>query len=180
MRIAHSSAEIRRQLKSLRQHKSIAFVPDMAIFGEKDWQQLTILRRMVSDLQLPIDIIASKTMREESGLAKSSRNRYLTDAERQQAIALSQALKAMQQLAKTGERDIGTLKAAASNILNTAKIKPEYLDIRNATSLKNKRKLNQQPARAFIAAHIGNTRLIDNMSLDRVSQKPPAKSGTKA
>ena len=143
--------------------------PDMALFGEKDWQQLTILRRMVSDLQMPIDIIAAATMREADGLAMSSRNRYLSAAQRRQAVALSHALKAMQELAKAGEKDIEALKLNANNILQDANIKAEYLDVRSAYSLRNKHKLNlrahQEPARAFIAAHIGQTRLIDNIPL---------------
>jgi len=143
--------------------------PDIAIFGEKDWQQFTILRRMVSDLHMPIDIIAAKTVREADGLALSSRNRYLSAAERIQAIALSHALKTMQALAQAGEKDIETLKLSVRDILQDANIKTEYLDIRNAISLKNKRQLNQrtnqEPARAFIAAQIGKARLIDNMPL---------------
>ena len=140
--------------------------PDMAIFGEKDWQQLTILRRMVSDLHMPIAIIAAATMRQADGLALSSRNRYLSDTARQQAILLSQALQLMQTLAQAGEHDSNILKAAANHILQTANIDVEYLDIRHATSLNNKRQLNQQPARAFIAAHIGQARLIDNVPLE--------------
>jgi len=140
--------------------------PDMAIFGEKDWQQLTVLRRMVRDLQMPVDIIASATLRDSDGLALSSRNRYLSSAERQQALVLSQALKLMQQLAQAGESNVEILQTAAGKILETADVHVEYLDIRHALSLKNKRKLNQQPARAFIAAKIGNARLIDNMPLE--------------
>ncbi|OIO69626.1 MAG: pantoate--beta-alanine ligase [Zetaproteobacteria bacterium CG1_02_53_45] len=137
--------------------------PDIAIFGEKDWQQLAIIRRMVSDLQMPIEIIGAETVREADGLAKSSRNRYLSDAERAYAVAVSQALLAMQKLAESGETDIEALKNEANSILLAAGIAAEYLDIRNPVSLKNKRKLNQQPARAFIAARVGETRLIDNM-----------------
>ncbi len=143
--------------------------PDIAVFGEKDWQQLAIIRRMVADLQMPIEIIGSQTIREADGLAKSSRNRYLSDNNRRQAIALSRALLAMQRLAATGESDIERLKQEANTILTTASVDTEYLDIRGATSLKSKRKLNKQPARVFIAAKVGNTRLIDNMPLELTS-----------
>jgi len=145
--------------------------PDIALFGEKDWQQLTIIRRMVVDLQMPVDIIGVETSRESDGLALSSRNRYLTEPQRQQATLLSQALKAMQQLAGQGETDITRLKAAAMQLLAGADIEPEYLDIRHPTSLKLKRSLNDRPARAFIAARVGTARLIDNMPLARAQDK---------
>jgi len=140
--------------------------PDIAIFGEKDWQQLAIIRRMVNDLQMPIEIIGCATIRESDGLAKSSRNRYLTESERGVALALSKSLSAMQQLAANGESDIEVLISVATRILHNAGITPEYLDIRSASSLKMKRKLNRQPARVFIAAKVGTTRLIDNMPLE--------------
>jgi len=139
--------------------------PDFAIFGEKDWQQLAIIRRMVNDLQVPVEIIGAEIVREANGLAMSSRNRYLSNADHLQAVALSQALIAMQQLAAAGERDVETIKTRAHEILTAANITIQYLDIRNATSLKSKRKLNNQSSRAFIAAQIGSARLIDNMPL---------------
>jgi len=148
--------------------------PDFAIFGEKDWQQLAIIRRMVDDLQMPIEIVGGDIIREADGLAMSSRNRYLSDADRHQALALSQALSAMQHSVMAGERHVETLKSVAQNILDTADIQPEYLDIRCATSLKTKRMLNKQPARAFIAARVGNARLIDNMPLEINTIPEPA------
>ncbi|NWF36837.1 pantoate--beta-alanine ligase [Mariprofundus sp. KV] len=139
--------------------------PDIAIFGEKDWQQLAIIKRMVSDLQMAIEIIGCPTLRESDGLALSSRNRYLSESERVIALAISKSLIAMQKMAASGESDIEAVKAVATRILHNAGITPDYLDIRSASSLKIKRKLNRQPARAFIAAKVGNTRLIDNMPL---------------
>jgi len=147
--------------------------PDIAVFGEKDWQQLTILRHMVSDLHMPIDIIAAETVRETDGLALSSRNRYLSISERQQAIALSHALQTMQQLAEAGEQDVATLKAQARNILHHAGITPEYLDVRHAFSLQSIDTLNKQPCHAFIAAPIGRARLIDNIPLTTVLESTP-------
>ncbi|TLS78334.1 pantoate--beta-alanine ligase [Mariprofundus erugo] len=141
--------------------------PDIAVFGEKDWQQLTIIRRMVSDLHMPVEVVAAETIREKDGLAMSSRNRYLTADDRTAAIAISQALRSMQRLAASGESDIDTLKQEALTILANAGITPEYLDIRHPASLKNRRKLNSlRPARAFIAARVGTARLIDNMPLE--------------
>ena len=140
--------------------------PDLAVFGEKDWQQLSIIKRMVNDLQMPIEIIAAPTLREADGLAKSSRNRYLSESERITALTLSQALIATQQLAATGEKDVAMLLEAGNKILRDAGINAEYFDIRAANSLKMKRKLNKQPARVFIAAKVGTTRLIDNMPLE--------------
>jgi len=139
--------------------------PDIAIFGEKDWQQLAIIRRMVSDLQMPVEVVGTETVREADGLAMSSRNRYLSATDRSRALALSQALRAMQQRAGAGEDDIEVLKKEAGDILAAAGISPEYVEIRSPVSLKQKLKLNNRPARAFIAASVGDARLIDNMPL---------------
>jgi len=139
--------------------------PDMAIFGEKDWQQLTILRRMVSDLHMPIEIIAAPTIRESDGLALSSRNRYLNPTERQQALTIVQALRSMQAMAAAGECHSDTLKDHARAILKAANIQPEYLEICHAHSLQAQPILSAQACRAFIAARIGQARLIDNMPL---------------
>ncbi len=140
--------------------------PDVALFGEKDWQQLAIIRRMVSDLQMPIEVIAVETQREPDGLAMSSRNRYLSKEDRQKAVLLSQALVAMQDMTAGGEQNTEVLKTAACKQLADAGITLEYLNIRNANSLKTKRTLNSnQHIRAFIAAMVGKTRLIDNMPL---------------
>ena len=139
--------------------------PDIALFGEKDWQQLTLIRRMTLDLHMAVEVDGGETVREADGLALSSRNRYLTTADRSRAVAISRALYTMQQLARAGECDIEALKHAAIAILTDAGITAEYLDIRNPDSLKRKVTLNNRPARAFIAARVGHARLIDNMPL---------------
>ncbi len=140
--------------------------PDIAVFGEKDWQQLTIIRRMVNDLQMPIEIVTGTTRRESDGLAMSSRNRYLSEQDRRKAVLLSQVLVTMQRMAANGEKNGEVLKSTASKQLADNGITPEYLDIRNANSLKIKRMLGtSQQIRAFIAATVGKTRLIDNMPL---------------
>jgi len=146
--------------------------PDFAIFGEKDWQQLTIVRRMVDDLTIPVEVIGAATVRQADGLAISSRNRYLNEDERQQALAISQALIAMQQLAASGEQCVETLKRHAHDMLSAAHISPEYLELRHPDSLQTiQHTLGKQTCRAFIAARVGNARLIDNISL-----KAPLKS----
>jgi len=148
--------------------------PDIAVFGEKDWQQLTIIRRMIKDLQMPIDIVGGTIIREADGLALSSRNRYLSDTDHSQALALSKALTAMQQSALAGETKALALKSIAQNILDAADIQTEYLDVRSASTLKARHILNKQPARAFIAARVGNARLIDNMPLEFNTPLEPA------
>ncbi|MDX8395508.1 MAG: pantoate--beta-alanine ligase [Mariprofundaceae bacterium] len=135
--------------------------PNIAIFGEKDWQQLTIIRRMVHDLHMPVDIIGGKTLREENGLAMSSRNRYLTDDERKLAAILHLSLQAM------NDRDSNceTLIQQARKILKQHHIQAEYLEIRHADTLETLNSIKDSPARAFIAASIGKARLIDNIAL---------------
>ncbi len=141
--------------------------PDIAVFGEKDWQQLTIIRQMVHDLHLPTRIVSVATVREHDGLAMSSRNRYLDASERRRAAALSQTLIAMAEQAASGIRDCRQLLDTGQAVLQTQGITPEYLDIRHADTLHALGELQpDQPARAFIAARIGNARLIDNMPLD--------------
>jgi len=140
--------------------------PEIAVFGEKDWQQLTIIRRMVEGLQMPLEIIGSETVREADGLAMSSRNRYLGTADRVKAKHLNLALTAMQTLAEFGESDAQVLLKAAGDILGGQDITPEYLEIRDAYTLQPVRMLQQaHPTRAFIAARIGASRLIDNATL---------------
>lgn len=141
--------------------------PDIAVFGEKDWQQLTIIRRMVNGLAFPVEIVGGETVREADGLAMSSRNRYLSTAERKQAKALHAALAAMQSMACEGQDDASTLIRAAEDILAAAGIRPEYLEIRDAWDLTLLEKLSRErPARAFVAARLGRARLIDNMPLE--------------
>jgi len=138
--------------------------PDVALFGEKDWQQLAMIRRMTDDLQFPVEIIGVETVREADGLAMSSRNRYLSDVERKQALILNQALKAMQKAAKE-ESDAETLVALGRNMLAEAGLQPQYLEIRDADDLTPLSYIENRAARAFIACQIGPARLIDNMSI---------------
>lgn len=149
-----------------------AVQPDIAVFGEKDWQQLAIIRRMVADLHMPLEIVGVQTVREADGLAMSSRNRYLNDVELEKSIALSAALRAMQTQVANGERDVPAIKAVGHRLLLESGIEPEYLDIRDAGSLKALDSLNGNPARAFVAARIGRARLIDNIPIETMTETP--------
>lgn len=134
--------------------------PDVAVFGEKDWQQLVIIRRMVVDLGWPIDIIGVPTVREPDGLALSSRNGYLSTEERAQAPGLAQVLDVMAQRLRVGERDYAALESMAVEKLAAAGFRADYVSIR--------RQELQPPASTdaqliiLAAAWLGTTRLIDN------------------
>ncbi|MDQ6976266.1 MAG: pantoate--beta-alanine ligase [Mariprofundaceae bacterium] len=144
--------------------------PDLAIFGEKDWQQLSIVRRMVYDLNMPVAIASAPIMREENGLAMSSRNQYLTVAERKRATCLFQALTVMRKACLAGETNCVPLLAMATTVLRNEGLDAEYLEIRNSNTLKPISTI-EADAHAFIAVRINNTRLIDNMALTKTLQK---------
>lgn len=130
--------------------------PDVAFFGEKDYQQLTLIRRMVRDLSLDVEIVGVSTVREADGLAMSSRNRYLSAEERKLALGLSRALRA----GASRHTADAVLKAAEREL---AGIKVDYLELRDP-SLGPAPELG--PARLLVAARIGSTRLIDNIELE--------------
>ncbi|MBB3859749.1 pantoate--beta-alanine ligase [Novosphingobium hassiacum] len=141
--------------------------PDIALFGEKDWQQLAIIRRMARDLDLTQPhanaIIGIPTVREPSGLAMSSRNQYLTDAERDSAAGLSAAMLHAIAAINAGA-DIGdTLARLNAQILAAGFVSVDYADVREADTLETITTFSGQPARLLVAARIGNARLIDNM-----------------
>jgi len=141
--------------------------PNLAIFGEKDFQQLTIIRHMVADLHMPIDIIAGETVREADGLALSSRNQHLTAEQRRQAVAIPQALRAVIS-AWQSQQHLQNALAAGQNILDANNIQPDYFGIYDEQQLQEVTTLDANTAiaaRVFIAANIGSTRLIDNMPL---------------
>jgi pantoate--beta-alanine ligase len=141
--------------------------PNLAIFGEKDFQQLTIIRHMVADLHMPIDIIAGETVREADGLALSSRNQHLTAEQRRQAVAIPQALRAVIS-AWQSQQHLQNALAAGQNILDANNIQPDYFGIYDEQQLQEVTTLDANAAiaaRVFIAANIGSTRLIDNMPL---------------
>ena len=140
-----------------------------ACFGEKDYQQLQVIRRMVEDLNVPIEIVACPTVRWADGLAMSSRNRYLSPAERKQALAISQALQRAADLAASGERNEAVVVQAMHEVLRDAGItRIDYAAIVDPDTLVPIAALDR-PARALIAAHVGSTRLIDNAPLPVLS-----------
>lgn len=138
---------------------------DVSFFGQKDYQQSLVLRRMVADLDLPIEIRVCPTVREDDGLAMSSRNSYLSPDQREQALALSRALTTAQQLHATGEKDASLIIAGMRKILTDAGIdRIDYVTLANPETLQPITTLNQ-PAIALVAARVGPTRLIDNMHI---------------
>jgi len=136
--------------------------PDVAIFGEKDYQQLAVIRRMVEDLCWPIEIEGVATVREADGLAMSSRNRYLTAAERERAPLLYRTLCAVAERLRGGNRHYAELEAEALKSLELAGFVPEYVAIRDADSLGPPER-GENARVVLVAARLGATRLIDNL-----------------
>jgi pantoate--beta-alanine ligase len=140
--------------------------PDMAVFGEKDFQQLTLIRRMVADLCIPIEIIGAPTVREADGLAMSSRNQYLTADERKVAPRIHEGLKRAVDRIKRGELDFASIEKGEVDALKASGFRPDYFTVRDARTLL--------PATAdsrhlvtLVAARLGKARLIDNLQLHR-------------
>ena len=137
--------------------------PDRAYFGEKDAQQLAVIRRMVVDLNMPVEIVGVPTVREADGLALSSRNVGLAPAERTLAIALFHALQAADRLIAGGERDPGVVqRAATATIPANPVLKLEYLDIVDPEDMQPVNRITK-PVRVAGALWVGSTRLIDNV-----------------
>lgn len=141
--------------------------PDFALFGEKDWQQVAVIRRMARDLDLVqphVDaIIGVPTVREVDGLAMSSRNQYLSEVERRQAATLNHAMRAAIARIEAGDPVADALAQLRSQILAEGFASVDYADLRDAVSLVNLTEFTGQPARLLVAARIGKARLIDNM-----------------
>jgi pantoate--beta-alanine ligase len=137
--------------------------PDLAIFGEKDFQQLAIVRRLVADLAMGIKIVGLPTVREPDGLAMSSRNAYLSPAERTRALSISRALGAAREQAAAGERDAAALVAAARAALDVDRL--DYLELCDAETLVPLTQVDR-PAVLLAAVFVGRTRLIDNVRID--------------
>jgi pantoate--beta-alanine ligase len=140
--------------------------PDVAVFGEKDFQQLTVIRRMVADLCMPVKIVGAPTMRDADGVAMSSRNQYLTAAERARAPEIYKALQATAARVRAGDVDFAGIERAGFHALESAGFQPDYFSVRQAHDLT--------PATAtvrdlviLVAARIGKARLIDNVQVRR-------------
>lgn len=136
--------------------------PHVAVFGEKDYQQLAVIRRMTEDLALPVEVQGGALVRDFDGIALSSRNKYLDANERRRALSLSSALRLVVEAARTGERDAAALCALARQAIDADAI--DYVEIRDADDLSEMTVIDR-PARVFGAARYGRTRLIDNMAL---------------
>jgi len=138
--------------------------PDVAIFGEKDFQQLRVVARMARDLDLGVKVIGSRTIRERDGLAMSSRNVYLSPEERRLASELYRAMKDSAARLKAGEA-IAPAMAAGEEIIAAAGFALEYFEVRHAESLAPVTSVKEGPLRILVAAKLGKTRLIDNIAV---------------
>ncbi|MGF6592965.1 pantoate--beta-alanine ligase [Pseudomonas sp. 2835] len=139
--------------------------PDLAVFGQKDFQQLAVIRALVRDLNMPIQIIGEPTVRAEDGLALSSRNGYLSDEQRATAPALYRLLSQMAAAIEQGERDYPALIANGQQQLAAAGFRPDYLEVRQALSLRPAAPEDRDLV-ILVAAFLGATRLIDNLHLN--------------
>lgn len=140
-------------------------MPQVAVFGEKDYQQLTVIRRMVQDLNLNVRIIGGPTVREPDGLAMSSRNAYLKPSQRASALSLYQSLIHARELVEKGVGDASRLIAQASErLMACPETVIEYIAVVDAETLEDVSTV-QRPSRMVLAVNVGNTRLIDNMAI---------------
>ncbi|MEL4409812.1 pantoate--beta-alanine ligase [Shewanella algae] len=139
--------------------------PDIALFGRKDYQQLLVIKTMVTDLSLPIEVIGVETVREDSGLALSSRNGYLTEAEKALAPKLKASMDKLAEAIVLGQ-DIDQAISNAKELLRAAGLEPDYLEVREASSLKPVSS-DEKSLVILAAAYLGKARLIDNMTLSR-------------
>ena len=145
-------------------HKLFNIVqPTLAVFGKKDYQQLMVIRRMTAQMALPIEIFGGETRRSEQGLALSSRNGYLSDAQKAEALRLSRTLQALIGRWQAGERDVAQLEADAMQALREAGWAPDYVTLRRQHDLGAAEA--GQPLVALAAARLGTTRLIDNFEV---------------
>ena len=146
-------------------------MPQFAVFGQKDFQQLFIIRELVKQFNLPIQILAGETVREQSGLAMSSRNGYLSEAQKIAAAALNQCLQHIVRQIQLGSTDYTDLEKAASQFLSQKDWHVDYISIRSASTLQI---ADSQDARLVVlaAAKLGNTRLIDNIEFQASLNSP--------
>ena len=146
-------------------------LPDVAFFGQKDAQQVLLIRRLATDLNLPVRIEALPTVREPDGLAMSSRNALLGAEERERALALPRALQAAEDLARNGERSAAALLAAARETMEPYAVSPEYLALVDPETLEPLQELAGEALLA-VAARLGEVRLIDNVILTPALEDP--------
>ncbi len=138
--------------------------PSAAVFGKKDYQQLMVIRRMVAQMALPIDIVAGETVRSAEGLALSSRNSYLSDEQKVEALRLSRTLRALGDAWRGGRRDVAAMEAEAMSTLTARGWTPDYVTLRSQRALAAPG--DGESLVALGAARLGHTRLIDNVELE--------------
>jgi pantoate--beta-alanine ligase len=140
--------------------------PDVAYFGQKDAQQAIVIKRMVADLNMPLEIVVCPTVREPDGLAVSSRNKYLSEQQRKDATYIYKSLKKCESLVEAGTTDSETIIGEMKQILNqVSSIEIEYISIVDAESLQELERIAGK-ALAAVAVKIGSARLIDNIIVD--------------
>ncbi|MBR9973857.1 pantoate--beta-alanine ligase [Magnetospirillum sulfuroxidans] len=139
--------------------------PHLALFGEKDWQQLTVLRHLVRDLDLPVEVVGVPTVREVDGLARSSRNAYLSAAERSIAPVLFKVLNQIADGLRQGGAAEELCRQGIAQVLEAGFLSVDYLEVRAADTLERLTRLDQ-PARILVAARLHGARLIDNLAVE--------------
>ena len=139
--------------------------PHLAVFGEKDWQQLQIIRRLAVDLHLGVEVVGMPIVREADGLAMSSRNAYLSPVERTRALALSRGLGAARARWAAGERQADVLREAARAELRAAEVREDYVELVTPDTLESLARAERADARLLVAGFVGTTRLIDNTAV---------------
>jgi pantoate--beta-alanine ligase len=137
--------------------------PSTAVFGKKDYQQLLVIKNMVRQFALPIEIVPAETVREASGLALSSRNGYLKESERAEAVHLSSSLRSVAEQVRAGRRDWQSMERAALDSLKSRGWLPDYVAIRRRSDLGEPEE--REPLVVLGAARLGNTRLLDNVEI---------------
>lgn len=141
--------------------------PNVAVFGKKDFQQLFIIRELVKQFNLPIDIVAGDTVREASGLAMSSRNGYLTQPQKIEAALLNQCLRKIAEKIQQGDANFTALEQAATQVLNNSGWLVDYISVRSVLTLATAT-MHDKNLVVLAAARLGNTRLIDNIEFNQV------------
>ena len=152
--------------------------PDFAFFGQKDAQQAVIIKRMVRDLAFDTEIVVSPTVREDSGLAISSRNLYLDAEEQQSAAVIHRALKQAKEIYKKGERHAGKIAEIVRATIETEpRVRVDYVSVVDAETLEKLDKLDERPMLVAVAAYVGKTRLIDNTMLNKAKKDAATTKG---
>jgi pantoate--beta-alanine ligase len=142
--------------------------PDVALFGEKDWQQLAVVRRLVADIDLPVEIVGVPIVRDDHGIALSSRNAYLSEKELVAARALPRALGEAAAAIRRGDPAGNAIAAARARLDDAGFHGIDYVSLRDAETLEDVDGLADRPLRLLAAAHLGQARLIDNLAIDPV------------